>query len=65
MMHLDCKDKLQEVTEEKRRKISEDIKLIGNEAFKNGDFKQAEEYYTSAIMQCDKVGLVLNKYLGR
>jgi len=44
-----------EVTEEKRRKISEDIKLIGNEAFKNGEFKQAEEYYTSAIMQCDKM----------
>ena len=30
---------------------------MGNEAFKCGDFKQAEEYYTSALMQWDKVSL--------
>ena len=31
--------------------------MMGNEAFKCGDFKQAEEYYTSALMQWDKVNL--------
>ena len=46
---------MQEVTEEKRQKNSEEIKMMGNEAFRSGDFKQAEEYYTSALMQWDKV----------
>ena len=46
-----------EVTEEKRRKNSEDIKMMGNEAFRSGNFKQAEEYYTSALLQWDKVSL--------
>ena len=29
--------------------------MMGNEAFRSGDIKQAEEYYTSALMQWDKV----------
>lgn len=32
--------------------------MMGNEAFRSGDFKQAEEYYTSALMQWDKVDIL-------
>ena len=44
-----------EVEEERRRGRSEEIKELGNTAFRRGDFQQAEEYYTSALMQFDQV----------
>ena len=31
--------------------------MMGNEAFRSGDYKQAEEYYTSALLQWDKVDI--------
>ena len=31
--------------------------MMGNEAFRSGDLKQAEEYYTSALLQWDKVDI--------
>ena len=38
--------------------------MMGNEAFRSGDFKQAEEYYTSALLQWDKVcGFFLKTFL--
>ena len=43
-----------ETLEEKKKKESEEIKGMGNEAFKAGKFKIAEEYYTSAIMRYDQ-----------
>ena len=39
----------------KQRLKSEEIKLLGNEEFKAGNYNRAEEYYTSAILQFDKV----------
>ena len=44
-----------EVEEERRRLKSEEIKELGNTAFRSGKFQEAEEYYTSALMQYDKV----------
>ena len=44
-----------EVEEERRRLKSEEIKELGNTAFRSGKFQEAEEYYSSALMQYDKV----------
>ena len=44
-----------ETQEEARRKKSEEIKVMGNTSFRAGDYKQAEEYYTSALLQYDMV----------
>ena len=41
--------------EEDRRRASEDTKLLGNTAFRQGQFSRAEELYTSALLQYDKV----------
>ena len=40
-----------ESEEDKRKRESEDIKELGNQAFRSGNFKIAEEYYTSAILK--------------
>jgi len=39
--------------EEKCKKLSEEYKVQGNEAFKQGNYKKAKELYTSAILQFD------------
>ena len=44
-----------EAEEERRKRKSEEIKELGNTAFRRGDFKQAEEYYTSALLEFDQV----------
>ena len=44
-----------ESDEEARIKQSEKIKKMGNTSFRAGNFAQAEEYYTSAILQFEKV----------
>ena len=44
-----------EAEEEMRRLKSEEIKEMGNKSFRSGHYNQAEEYYTSALMQYDKV----------
>ena len=44
-----------EVEEEARRKKSEEMKELGNNSFRAGKFQQAEEYYTSALLQYDQV----------
>ena len=41
--------------EEERRRASEETKLLGNTAFRQGQFSRAEELYTSALLQYDKV----------
>ena len=41
--------------EEVRRQRCEEIKLMGNNAFKSGHYNQAEEYYTSALLEYDQV----------
>ena len=41
--------------EEERRRASEETKLLGNTAFRQGHFSRAEELYTSALLQYDKV----------
>merc|ERR1712223_19652 len=38
---------------EKCKKLSEEYKIKGNEAFKQGNYKQAKELYTSAILEYD------------
>ena len=43
--------------EEERRRASEETKLLGNTAFRQGQFSRAEELYTSALLQYDKVTL--------
>ena len=43
----------------KQRLKSEEIKLLGNEEFKAGNYNRAEEYYTSAILQFDKVSTLI------
>ena len=40
-----------DVEEEKRKIESEEIKQLGNEAFRAGDYRLAEDYYTSALMK--------------
>ena len=40
--------------EERRKRKSEEIKELGNTAFRRGDYKQAEEYYTSALLEFDQ-----------
>ena len=44
-----------EVEEEARKRKSEEMKELGNNSFRTGKFKQAEEYYTSALLQYDQV----------
>ena len=46
--------------EDIRKQKSEEIKLMGNNAFKSGNFKQAEEYYTSALLEYDQVVILCN-----
>ena len=47
----------EESDKEARIKQSEKIKEVGNASFRAGNFLQAEEYYTSALLQYDKVNL--------
>jgi len=42
-----------ESVQEKCKKLSEEYKIQGNEAFKQGNWKTAKELYTSAILQYD------------
>lgn len=42
-----------ETEEEKRKKKSDNLKSLGNQAFQEGHFEKAVEYYTSAIMEFD------------
>ena len=44
-----------EVEEEARKKRSEEMKELGNNSFRTGKFQEAEEYYTSALLQYDQV----------
>ena len=44
-----------EVEEEARKKKSEEMKELGNNSFRSGEFQRAEEYYTSALLQYDQV----------
>ena len=44
-----------EVEEEARKKKSDEMKELGNNSFRTGKFKEAEEYYTSALLQYDQV----------
>ena len=38
---------------EKRRKLANEIKALGNDCFKREEFSRAVEFYTSAILQDD------------
>ncbi len=49
-----------ESEEERRRSKSEELKSAGNQAFQNGDYQLAEEYFTSAILQWDQNYVLFN-----
>ena len=40
-----------EAPEEKRRRLGEELKQLGNDCFKAEQYDRAEAYYTSAILQ--------------
>ncbi|CAB4063540.1 unnamed protein product [Lepeophtheirus salmonis] len=46
--------------EEKRKKLSEEFRKLGNESFRSQDFVTAKEYYSSAILQYDQNPILFN-----
>ncbi|XP_040577374.1 uncharacterized protein [Lepeophtheirus salmonis] len=46
--------------EEKRKRKSEELRILGNESFRSKDFSTAKEYYTSAISHYDQNPILFN-----
>lgn len=39
--------------QDRRKRLSEECKRLGNESFSQGEYNRAKEYYSSAILECD------------